>query len=203
LFSLDLSNNQLQELPVSMVNLKNLHQFYLWNNPLEIPPYEIARKGISVIQDYFNSQGSSTISTQPNVFKYTITSNDLIGNWAILFSNIYNQERGTVYTFNSSNSFYNGQLNPYEPSGSSFIKQTPTDITWELNSDGKTISLLQWTESKQYYIDVVWTIQSLNETTGELTVNQELTNLGSSSTLILSKCGTSSTNTGNLNQICF
>ncbi len=53
LAKLYLTNNQLATLPDSITNLSNLTELYLQNNPLEIPPLEVATKGIEAIRAYF------------------------------------------------------------------------------------------------------------------------------------------------------
>ncbi|MCV6637850.1 COR domain-containing protein [Candidatus Albibeggiatoa sp. nov. NOAA] len=50
---LDLRYNQLQELPVSFSQLKKSCQLSVFENPLEIPPYEVAKQGIKAINNYF------------------------------------------------------------------------------------------------------------------------------------------------------
>ncbi|NEP82037.1 MAG: hypothetical protein F6K39_30180 [Okeania sp. SIO3B3] len=45
--------NQLTSIPESISQLTNLTRLYLYKNPLETPPIEIAEKGIKAIREYF------------------------------------------------------------------------------------------------------------------------------------------------------
>ncbi len=51
--SLDLSSNQLTELPESLSQLTNLTRLDLRDNPLKYPPLEVANRGIEEIAKYF------------------------------------------------------------------------------------------------------------------------------------------------------
>ncbi|KAK6160268.1 hypothetical protein DH2020_003649 [Rehmannia glutinosa] len=49
---LDLSNNQIRALPETIYQLQNLTKLNLDQNPLVIPPIEIANKGVEAIKEY-------------------------------------------------------------------------------------------------------------------------------------------------------
>ena len=50
---LDLSRNSISELPESLGNLTHLIRLDLWGNPLVKPPIEVAKEGIEAIRKYF------------------------------------------------------------------------------------------------------------------------------------------------------
>jgi internalin A len=52
--SLNENDNQIKEISDRILHLKKLEFFYVSGNPLEIPPPEIAEKGIASIREYFH-----------------------------------------------------------------------------------------------------------------------------------------------------
>jgi Leucine-rich repeat (LRR) protein len=59
-----LSDNQLTQVPEAITRLQNLTRLYLEGNPIELPPPDVADKGIDAIRDYFrqlHSEGEGYI----------------------------------------------------------------------------------------------------------------------------------------------
>jgi Leucine-rich repeat (LRR) protein len=53
LSELYLFNNQLKEIPESISYILTLLEIDLFDNPLEVPPIQIAEEGIDAIREYF------------------------------------------------------------------------------------------------------------------------------------------------------
>jgi hypothetical protein len=142
------------------------------------------------------------VENDPIFVKNSVSLQDLIGEWAIISTNIYDQEIGSVYVLTSDDNDYNGKMKSYQSSRGIFARDNVTSITWKLKSDRKTISLRHWTEDKISYIDYTWTVQSLNTTTGEFTITRKIDGFDSSGTQVLHKCGSLTASFERIKQLC-
>jgi len=57
--TLEFPDNRVKQIPAKILELENLLMIKLSNNPLEIPPPEVARKGLRAIQEYFRQLGEA------------------------------------------------------------------------------------------------------------------------------------------------
>ena len=87
LSELDLRNNQLKELPASVGQLKNSCHLYISYNPLEIPPLEIAEKGIEAIRNYFKEHEKQPL----NEAKVLIVGQGGVGKTSLVKRLVFNE----------------------------------------------------------------------------------------------------------------
>ncbi|XP_006659578.1 plant intracellular Ras-group-related LRR protein 4 [Oryza brachyantha] len=68
---LDMSNNQIRVLPDSFGNLKHLRVLRAEENPLQMPPREIALKGAQAVVEYMSDAANKTTKSEPIKAKKT------------------------------------------------------------------------------------------------------------------------------------
>jgi Leucine-rich repeat (LRR) protein len=78
---LNISWNDLTALPEDITKLQNLKQeaFYCGENPLQKPPYEVAVKGLEVIESYFKALNGGSTSCHSRRLKLMILGNEKTG----------------------------------------------------------------------------------------------------------------------------
>jgi hypothetical protein len=55
---LELTGNQIREIPEFMVHLPRLFRLNVGENPLECPPLQVCEQGLTAIREYYQSIGN-------------------------------------------------------------------------------------------------------------------------------------------------